>query len=245
MASKECLKLICDGDIEIVRITEDLYDDTIELYQNYFMKYENVSIACELLESSETIAEMEQLIRAILKDNISFAARDVKTKQLVAMCINKMVNPSANITLDDVFDSFKTENMKAVGNYLHYVEYTYDINKEWQIDCWIELTFLATRTEYGRKGIALSLAEFLNEYAKKLRDGDENELQLLPSHIKDQRPQAITAAFTSRFSQKIGEKLEFETLFEVENSQFSFRGKSYAEKIDPIHKYSRFAAKKL
>ncbi|XP_058979297.1 uncharacterized protein LOC101901403 isoform X2 [Musca domestica] len=215
------------------------------LYQNYFMKYENVSIACELLESPETIAEMEKLIRAILKDNISFAARNVKTKQLVGMCINKMVNPSANITLDEVFDSFKTENMKAVGNYLHYVEYTYDISKEWQIDCWIELSFLATRTEYGRRGIALALSEYLMEYAKKLKDGHDEEVGKLPDHIKDQRPGAITAAFTSRFSQKIGEKLQFETLFEVENSELSFRGISYAAKIDPIHKYSRFAAKKL
>lgn len=55
------------------------------------MKYENVSIACELLESPETINEMIQLMQAILKDNISFAARDVKTKELVGMCINKVV----------------------------------------------------------------------------------------------------------------------------------------------------------
>ncbi|XP_073836000.1 uncharacterized protein [Musca autumnalis] len=245
MASPECLKLICDGDIEIVRITEDLYDATIELYQNYFMKYENVSIACELLESPQTINEMEQLIRAILKDQISFAARDVRTKQLVAMCINKIVNPSANITLDEVFDSFQTENMKTVGDYLHYVEYTYDIAKEWQIECWIELTFLSTRSDYGRRGIALALAEYLLEYAKKLKDNDEEEIQKLPLAIKNQRPQAITSAFTSKFSQKIGEKLNFETLFDVENSHFEFRGKTFAEKIDPIHKYSRFAAKRL
>lgn len=55
------------------------------------MKYENVCIACELLESEETIAEMELFIRAQLKDNISFGARDVKTKELIAMCINKMM----------------------------------------------------------------------------------------------------------------------------------------------------------
>lgn len=55
------------------------------------MVYENVAIACELSESKETITEMECLIRALLKDNISFGARDVKTKELVAMNINKMM----------------------------------------------------------------------------------------------------------------------------------------------------------
>lgn len=135
--------------------------------------------------------------------------------------------------------------MKAVGDYLDCVECTCDISKEWNIDCWIELTFLSTRSDYGRRGIGLALTEFLMDYARKLKAGHSKEVQELPAALREQRPQAITAAFTSRFSQKVGEKLNFDVLFEVENSKFSFRGKSYAEKIDPIHKYSRYAAKRL
>lgn len=55
------------------------------------MEYENVSIACDLAKSPETISEMMQMIRAILKDNISFAARDIKTQELVAICVNKFL----------------------------------------------------------------------------------------------------------------------------------------------------------
>ncbi|XP_065354212.1 uncharacterized protein LOC135948727 [Calliphora vicina] len=241
----QCLQLICDGQVEIVKITEDLYDAAIELFRNYFMKYENVSIACNLADSPETNSEMMLLIKSILKDNISFAARDVKTQELVAICINKLLNPSAQITLDEVFASFQTPNMQTVGKYLHTIEYTYDIFQEWQIDCVIELSFLSTRTDYGRRGIALSLAKYLLEYAAKLKEGNGEESQQLPEHLRGQKPKAIISALTSRYSQIVGEKLGFETLFKEENANFSFEGKTFAEKIDAIHKYSIFAAKRL
>ncbi|XP_065354951.1 uncharacterized protein LOC135949350 [Calliphora vicina] len=241
----ECLQLICDGQVEIVKITEDLHDAALELFRNYFMKYENVCNACNLLDTPEASNEMMLLMKATLKDNISFAARDVKTKELVGMCINQLMNPSAQITLDELFASFKTPNMQTVVEYLDTVECTYDIFKEWQIDCVIELLFLSTRIDYGRRGIALSLAKYLLEYAAKLKEGEGEESQQLPKHLRGQKPKAIISALTSRYSQIVGEKLGFETLFKEENTMFSFEGKTFAEKIDAIHKYSIFAAKRL
>lgn len=147
--------------------------------------------------------------------------------------------------LTDVFAAFETPNMQTVGEYLHIMECTFDIFKEWQIDCVIELTFLSTRNDYGRRGIALALANYLLEYAEKLKNGSETECNELPIHLKGLKPEAITSVFTSRYSQIVGEKLGFKTLFQIENSKFSFEGKTFAEKIDPIHKYSIYAAKKL
>lgn len=135
--------------------------------------------------------------------------------------------------------------MKAVSNCLQCIEHTYDIASECQIECYIEMAFLSTRSDYGRRGIALALVEYLIEYATKLKEGGAKEVQELPQHIRDQRPQAITSALTSHFSQRIGEKANFEIPFKVENSKFVFRGKTFAEKIDPIHKYSMFAVRKL
>ncbi|XP_023303891.2 uncharacterized protein LOC111685836 [Lucilia cuprina] len=238
----QCLQLICDDEVEIIKITEDLYDDSVELFLKYFMKYENVSIACNLNECPE---EMENFIRAALKDNISFAARDVETQELVAICINKIVNPSAQITLNEVFASFKSPNMQKVAEYLHTVECTYDIFKEWQIDCAFELMFITTRTDYAKRGIAFSLAKFALEYAGKLKENDWDESQQLPEHIRGQTPKALISVATSRYTQIVAEKLGLETLFSVENSEFSFEGKTFAEKIDPIHKYSTFVAIRL
>ncbi|KAM7362957.1 uncharacterized protein ACRADG_000049 isoform 2-T2 [Cochliomyia hominivorax] len=231
--------------VEIIKITEDLFEAAVKLFHENFMKYETVSIACNLDENPEVTNEMLQLISTILKDHISFAARDVKTQKLVGICINKFVNPSAHITLDEVFSSFKTPNMKAVGKYLHTIEYTYDIFKEWQIDCVIELTFLTTHHDYGRRGIALSLAHYLLDYAQQLKEGTNTDSHELPEHLRDQKPKAIISVFTSRYSQNVGKKLGFETLFKEEHTKFSYEGKTFAEKIDPIHKYSTFAVKKL
>lgn len=147
--------------------------------------------------------------------------------------------------MEDVFATFQTTNMRTVGEYLHAMECTYDIFKEWQIDCVIELTFLSTRSDYGRRGIAVALANYLLEYAGKLKDGTTKECDELPHHLRGLKPKAIISVFTSRYSQIVGEKLGFETLLQVENSKFSFEGRTFAEKIDPIHKYSIFAAKRL
>ena len=147
--------------------------------------------------------------------------------------------------MEEVFKTFQTPNMRTVHEYLHTMEYTYDIFKEWQIDCIIELSFLSTRSDYGRRGIALALTNYLMEYAGKLKDGAAKECDELPQHLRGSKPKAIIAVFTSRYSQIVGEKLGFETLFQVENSKFTFEGKTFAEKIDPIHKYSIFAAKRL
>lgn len=132
-----------------------------------------------------------------------------------------------------------------MGEYLQTIECTYDIFKEWQIDCVIELVFLSTRNDYGRRGIASSLARFLLDYASKLKEGNCTESEQLPKHLKGQKPEAITSVFTSHYSQVVGEKLGFETVFKEKNSNFLFEGKTFAEKIDPIHKYSTFAAKRL
>uniref|UniRef100_A0A1A9WRU4 N-acetyltransferase domain-containing protein n=1 Tax=Glossina brevipalpis TaxID=37001 RepID=A0A1A9WRU4_9MUSC len=243
--SAKCLKLICNGEFEIVKITEDLYDEAVELFKNYFVKYENLSIACNLRDTDKTRNEMEKFIRHLLKDNISFAARHIPTQQLAAMCINKITNPAADIKTDHIFEILESPNMDKIGEIMHHLETSFDIYKEWQVKCIIELTFLSTRTEFTRRGLALMLAEFTLNYGHKLKEEDSKETLELPAHLKGQRPEAITSVFTSRFSQRVGEKLGFVTLSCEEYAKFSFEGKSFAEKIDPQHKYIIFAAKRL
>ncbi|KAL9891298.1 arylalkylamine N-acetyltransferase 1-like [Glossina fuscipes fuscipes] len=243
--SAQCLKLICDGEFEIVKITEELYDEAVELFKNYFVKYENLSIACNLRDTEETRSEMEKFIRLLLRDNISFAARHIPSQQMAAMCINKMTNPSANIKPDHIFEILESPNMEKIGEILHHLETSYDIYKEWQVKCIIELTFLSTRTEFSRRGLALILAEFTVDYGRKLKEEGSKESLELPAYLKGQQPEAITSVFTSHFSQRVGEKLGFVTLFREEYSKFSFEGKTFAEKIDPQHKYIIFAAKHL
>ncbi|KAI9579676.1 uncharacterized protein LOC119639240 [Glossina fuscipes] len=240
--SERCLKLICNGEFEIVKITEDLYDAAVELFQNYFSQNENLGIALNLTGCQDTRALQENFVRLLLKDNISFAARHIPSQQLAAMCVNKIENSSHTTETEP---NSGIPKMEKIGEIIHHMTTSYDVYKEWQVNCIIELIFLSTRTEFSRRGLALHLTEFILDYGRKLKAEDSKEALELPAHVKGQRPEVITSVFTSRFSQRIGEKLGFVTLFREEYTKFSFEGETLAKKIDPQHKYIIFVAKRL
>uniref|UniRef100_A0A1B0FGS2 N-acetyltransferase domain-containing protein n=1 Tax=Glossina morsitans morsitans TaxID=37546 RepID=A0A1B0FGS2_GLOMM len=268
--SERCLKLICNGEFEIVKITEDLYDAAVEdfvilffvslvfffffpltflfkLFQNYFSKNENLGIALNLIGCQDTRASQEKFLRLLLKDNISFAARHIPSQQLAALCVNKIeVNKIENSShTTEAEPNVGIPKMEKIGEIIHHMTTSFDVYKEWQGNCIIELTFLSTRTEFCRRGLALHLTDFILDYGRKLKEQDSKEALDLPAHVKGQRSEALTSVFTSRFSQRIGEKLGFVTLFREEYTKFSFEGETLAEKIDPQHKYIIFVAKRL
>uniref|UniRef100_A0A1A9WRU5 N-acetyltransferase domain-containing protein n=1 Tax=Glossina brevipalpis TaxID=37001 RepID=A0A1A9WRU5_9MUSC len=238
--SEQCLKLICNDEFEIVKITENLYDEAIELFQTEFAKYENLNIAFNLIDCKDP--RDDKFIRLLLKDNISFAARHIRTQQLVAICINRIATPCLT---KETGGEVPNPKLQKIGEIIHHMTTSRDVYKEWQVKCTIELTFLSTRNEFTRRGLALNLVEYTLDYARKLKEENSKEALELPTHLKDQRPEAVTAVFTSRFSQRIGEKLGFVTLFREEYTKFSFEGKTLAEKIDPEHMYIIFVAKRL
>ncbi|XP_037954621.1 uncharacterized protein LOC119684615 [Teleopsis dalmanni] len=237
--------IICDGELEIVRITEDLYDKTLNLFQNSFMKYENVSIATNLCGSQQTMDEMEILLKSILKDGVSFCAIHRETKEVVAMAANKFICPSANIGLDDVLESFKSKEMRWVSNYLCTMETTFDLFKEWNVDCVVEIVFLSTHINFGKRGLAATISKYSIDFFKQLGNCTLTDVNSLPAHVRSLKPEAISSTFTSKFSQKVGEKLGFTTVYKVANKDFVYEGKTYAELIDPIHEFSTFAAIRL
>lgn len=81
------------------------------------------------------------------------------------------------------------------------------------------------------------------EVAKELAEG--KSLELLPENLRNYRPGAITAVFSSNYSQKIGQDLGFETLHEAFFSDFVYKGKTLAERITDGHLSMTVAGKKL
>jgi len=134
--------------------------------------------------------------------------------------------------------------MSAVCSYLDKMESSVDLFNKWNIDCVFEIVFLSTRTDYGGKGIATKVAQHSINYAKYLNEKPSADDDL-PTQIKSLRPKAVTAVFTGHFSQRVGEKLNFETIFKLPNTEFIYEGKTFAEKIEPIHTHSVYAALRL
>lgn len=116
------------------------------------------------------------------------------------------------------------------------VEADVDVFEKFNLDCTCELMFLATLPQWERKGIGKALAKYTIDLTKELKDGIGSD-ELHPS-LRSRRPQAVTAIFTSSFSQKVGRAVGFQVVNTVLYTQFSFEDKTYDQRINPLHKGS-------
>lgn len=87
-----------------------------------------------------------------------------------------------------------------------------DIFEKFGVDSLMEIMFLSVLREYGRNGIGYELCKYSIELAKKLN------LKL------------VTSLFTGKNSQFIGKKLGFDKIVEESFNNFSFDGKTFAER---------------
>ena len=108
-----------------------------------------------------------------------------------------------------------------------------DLFKQFEVDCLLEIMFLATLPEMEGKGVGTQLVASSIELAKLLKQGQATEN--LPQDSIHKRPQLVSSLFTSRISQKVGKKNNFKEINEVPHDEFVFRGKSYSDRIGPDH----------
>lgn len=100
--------------------------------------------------------------------------------------------------------------------------------EHYKVDALLEIMFLATLPEYMQKGIAYKLCLYSIELAKEFKNGVN--LDMLPSNIRNFPPKLVTSMFTSSKPIKLGEKLGFKTLVVEPHKNFSFKGKTFAER---------------
>lgn len=113
-----------------------------------------------------------------------------------------------------------------------------DIFDRFKVDSLLEIMFLAVLKDYGRKGIGYELCKYSVALAHDLKQGR----LLLPGQS---RPQLVSALWTGRSSQSIGAKLGFEVVFQESFSAFSFRGKTFSERVKDLNLMYHVAAKRI
>lgn len=136
----------------------------------------------------------------------------------------------------------KTENAKSLMNYMIVADSRCDVFEKFQVDSILEIMFLAVLPDYGRKGIGLSLCNYSIELAGDLKNGKDLENYLTKDQI---RPQLVAALWTGKQSQSIGKNLGFETIFEEPFTNFSFNGKTFAERVGDLKLKSQLAVKRI
>lgn len=117
-----------------------------------------------------------------------------------------------------------------------------DVFEYYQVDSLLEIMFLAVLREYGRKGIGLNLCKYSVELGQQLKAGVDIA-KYLPNN--EPRPQLVTALWTGKNTQHIGEKLKFEVIYQEPFSNFHFNGKSFAERVGDLSLVYHVAAKRL
>lgn len=93
----------------------------------------------------------------------------------------------------------------------------------------------------GRQITEISLQVARGLYTRKLKQTCVAD-KIINEHV---RPEVVFAAAASMYSQRIMEKLNFETLAEVRYEDYIRGGKKMSDRIGQIHKTARLVALKL
>ncbi|XP_052867504.1 uncharacterized protein LOC128273551 [Anopheles cruzii] len=233
-------------DIEILRYDNRYREQAMEVLRKSFFLHEIVCIGAEVDRTPQAQKDLEQLCLDVADGGVSLIARHKPTDTIVGVSFNVLQTPSAP---DDCnyFEQFRdtkctTDSSRSLMQYMITMDAKINLFKLFNVKCLLEIMFLATLPAYGGHGIATRLVEQSVSLALRLRSGTEVATS---ADTGDKRPQLVSALFTSRISQRVGEKNGFAVVNQVPHSEFVFRGKTFTERAGPEHPFSTLVVKHL
>ncbi|XP_037892829.1 uncharacterized protein LOC119639491 [Glossina fuscipes] len=226
------------GEIEIRSLTEDKLEASLDVLNNSFFLMESVSIATEinLPQNVNARKELRELCRLTAQDGVSLVAIEKCTDTLVGVSFNKIQFSSTESEEEPFFVKFRnksthTSQAQALMDFMITVDSEQDVFKKFDLTSVCELMFLAILPTWQKRGIGRALTAAAIELTRHLSKGNED----IKSIENFPKPQAVTALFTSRYSQRIGQSLGFRLLNTVPYTKFHFNGKAFNERIDSMH----------
>ncbi|XP_008547644.1 uncharacterized protein LOC103571298 [Microplitis demolitor] len=241
-----------DGEIIFESLTSETLDGALNVIRTSFFTDENMCKGCGLLSELGASEEVEQLILEIVKDGISIVAKDVITNEVVGTIFNKLFTPgdgSLVSQLKKCRKNLKYEAAKCFIDSFIDVESRVDLFERYNADCIMEMTFLAARRDYRRRGIAGLLVSSSIKLGRQLYKG-------MPVNISvnndgksitngDNIPSLIAATMSSKYSQKLLDKFAFVKVLEVSLNEVMFEGISLSEKIGNTNQTAIIGVKSL
>ncbi|XP_017119566.1 uncharacterized protein LOC108141002 [Drosophila elegans] len=230
-----------DGKFEVRSVTQADLEEALDVLDSSFFLNESVSIACEinLPENYQARLDLRELCRITALDGISLLVRDVETGRVVSVSFNKLqfTPPPGE---DHFFLKFRNESAKSpqargLMDFMIEVDGRTDVCAMYNMDCFCELMFLATLPSHERLGLGRSLSQFTIQLTQELAEG--KGMEDIDEKLRSKRPAAVTALWTSSFSQKVGKATNFKVLNAIPYSEFEYNGKRFDERISPLHKF--------
>ncbi|KAH8278615.1 hypothetical protein KR018_006016, partial [Drosophila ironensis] len=203
---KDCITIL-DGEYQILRVTPDLSDETLELLVHISLNQEFSCLAVGIRESPLGSQELRRLMKHILSLGVSFAIRHVKSDRIVAAIASLIYNPSRNNSYDNVITEFTSSHMIKFLTAFEDLDNTMEVYKG--LKSWIEMEYLATLPEFRCRGLGYILCQHTMDFGKVMAEGNlpPEVFSKLPKEIQVERPEAIITNPTSITSQKFCSKL--------------------------------------
>ncbi|KAL6261032.1 hypothetical protein P5V15_008558 [Pogonomyrmex californicus] len=242
-----------DGRIEFESLTNETLEGALNVIRKSFFLYEPISVAVDLKSEPGAPEELEELCLFAAKDGVSVVAVDITTNEVVGVAFNKIQLFNGN-SEKNYFEHFskncKCKSSKALVDFMINMDARVNLFKHYNVNCILELMFLATLPDHGKRRIGELLTISSLELGKELRRG-KNVKTPVTIHDSDEVtnadavPALLSGIATSNYSYRIMRKLHFDLLLEVSFDEFEINGKKYSEKIDPVHQQCYLVAKRL
>ncbi|XP_055612365.1 uncharacterized protein LOC129758774 [Uranotaenia lowii] len=237
-----------DGEVEIISYDDEKHrEQSMEVLRRSFFKNEAVAIGSGIKDDLQAQKDLEHLCSEAGQGGVSLIAKHIPSGEIVGVSFNGLqtrpipgeINYIAQFRDNHCF----SESSKSGLNYMLTMDTKVNLFERFNIDCLLEIMFLSTLIEYEGKGIATKLVSYSVDLATALSKGQAPEC--LPEDARQMRPKLVSALFTSRISQRVGAKNGFSVVHEVPYDEFSFQGKTYAERIGPDHPTSILVVKEI
>ncbi|XP_011068339.1 PREDICTED: uncharacterized protein LOC105154479 [Acromyrmex echinatior] len=243
-----------NGQIEFESLSDDTLEGALNVIRKSFFLYEKICIAVELNSEPGASKELEELCLYAAKDGVSVVAVDVTTSEVVGVAFNKIQMPS-NSSEKSFFECFsencRYKSSKALVDFMIDVDSRTNLFKHYYVNCILEIMFLATLPNYGKRRIGEMLVASSLELGKELRSSKNVRIPITihgSNKVTNANavPTLVSAIMTSNYSYLIAMKLHFDQLLKVSYDEYEYNGKKYSERINSQeHRQCVLVAKRL
>uniref|UniRef100_A0A182PH32 N-acetyltransferase domain-containing protein n=1 Tax=Anopheles epiroticus TaxID=199890 RepID=A0A182PH32_9DIPT len=235
--------------IEILRYDARYREQSMDVLRKAFFQQEIVCIGSEVNKMPQAQKDLEQLCIDVADGGVSMIARDTLTDTIVGVSFNLLQTPSGpeDANYFEVFRDTKctTDSSRALMQYMITMDAKVNLFERFGVSCLLELMFLGTLPNYAGKGIATRLVEESVQLAENLKSGNATPATIGNGPNTFPKPQLVSALFTSRISQRVGEKVGFKVVNQVPHSEFIYKGKTFSDRAGPEHPFSTLVVKHI
>ncbi|XP_053659745.1 uncharacterized protein LOC128708789 [Anopheles marshallii] len=237
------------GEIEILRYDGRYRDQSLEVLRKSFFLNEMVCIGAEVNFTPRAQNDLEQLCLDVADGGVSMIAKHTPTGTIVGVSFNVLQTPSGPED-SNYFEQFRdtkctTDSSRALMQYMITMDAKVNLFERFNVRCLLEIMFLATLPNYEGHGVGTRLVAESVRLAEELKSGKAVPAASGESSVAHDKPQLVSALFTSRISQRVGEKVGFTVINQVPHSEFVYKGRTYSDRIGPDHPFSTLVVKHI